>query len=87
MAKQTEVRVIQLPPGEIEPLFIAARDVPKVIVGLSAKTLANWRSQKIGPNFHCVQRSVYYSWAELKEFFSVGLVKTSGNLTQHREAS
>ncbi len=79
-SKNKEIQIIQFPPGEIEPLFIAARDVPKVIIGLSPKTLANWRSQKVGPPFHLVQGSVYYSWPVLKDFFSGGLVQTSGDL-------
>ena len=78
-AKNKEIQIIHFPPGEIEPLFIAARDVPKVIIGVSSKTLANWRSQKVGPPFHLVQGSVYYSWAVLKDFFSGGLVQTSGD--------
>ena len=76
MAKQSKIQVIEFPPGEIEPLFVAARDVPKLIVGVSQKTLANWRYQKVGPSFHLVQGSVYYSWQELKEFFSTGRVET-----------
>ena len=76
MNKNTAIQVIQFPPGEIEPLFVAARDVPKLIVGLSVKTLANWRSAKKGPAYHMVQGSPYYSWQELKEFFSVGRVET-----------
>ena len=76
MVRQSEIRVIQFPPGEIEPLFVAARDVPKLIVGLSGKTLANWRSEKKGPAYHMVQGSPYYSWQELKGFFSTGRVET-----------
>jgi len=72
-----EVRVIQFPEGQPEPLFIAARDVPKVIIGLSAKTLANWRCQKINLPFHMVNGSPYYEWQELKAFFSQGRVETT----------
>jgi len=75
MPKQ-EVKIIRFPPGEIEPLFVAARDVPKVIIGLSAKTLANWRSQKVGPAYQMVNGSPYYRWVELKEYFSTGRVET-----------
>ena len=76
MAKKPEIRVIQFPPGEIEPLFVAARDVPKVIIGVSLKTLANWRCEKKGPCFHMVNGVPYYSWQELKVFFSAGRVET-----------
>ena len=75
MAKQ-EIRVIEFPAGQPEPLFVAARHVPKVIVGVSKSTLANWRSLKVGPPFHLVSGSVYYSWLELKEYFGRGRVET-----------
>ena len=77
MAKKSKIQVIEFPPGEIEPLFIAARSVPSVIVGVSIKTLSNWRSQRLGPNFQIVNGSVYYSWQELKDFFSTGRVETT----------
>jgi len=76
MSKRTPIKVIQFPPGETEPLYVAARDVPKVIVGLSKSTLANWRCSKKGPPFHMVQGTPYYSWQELKNFFSQGRVET-----------
>ena len=86
MAKQ-EIKVIQFPPGEIEPLSVAARAVPKVVIGTTAKTMANWRSLGIGPEYHVIGGSVYYEFKVLKEFFSGGLVKTSGNLNKHMEGS
>ena len=70
------IQVLKIPPGEVEPLFIAARDVPKVIIGVSKSTLANWRCLRRGPAFHVVAGSVYYSWNELKSFFSAGRVET-----------
>ena len=76
MAKQ-EIKVIEFPPGEIEPLFVRASDIGKVIVGLSAKTLANWRCQKVYLPFHMVNGSPYYEWQELKAFFSQGRVETT----------
>ena len=89
MAKQ-EIKVIHFPPGEIVPLFVAARDVPKLIIGLSAKTLSNWRCQKIGPAYHMVNGVPYYEWQELKGYFSTGRVETgrrantqSGNADQY----
>ena len=74
--KQQDVRVIEPPPGEVEPLFVAARNVPKLIIGLSAKTLSNWRSEKKGPAFHMVNGVPYYEWNELKGHFSTGRVET-----------
>lgn len=77
-AKQ-EIKVVEFPPGEIEPLFIAARSVPSVIVGVSIKTLANWRSMRTGPNYHIKNGSVYYGWNDLKEYFSGGKILTHEN--------
>ena len=76
MTRKSTIGIVHFPPGELEPLFIAARDVPKVIVGLSAKTLSNWRCQKIGPAYHMVNGVPYYKWQELKGFFSAGRVET-----------
>lgn len=76
MTRKTKIGVVHFAPGEIEPLFVAAREVPKVIVGISIKTLSNWRCQKRGPPWHMVQGSPYYNWAELKLFFSQGRVET-----------
>ena len=81
MAKQ-EIKVIQFPPGEIEPLFVAARDVPKVILGVSKSTLANWRCLKVGPAFHQINGVPYYNWQELKEYFSAGRVETTNGIIQ-----
>jgi len=69
-------KILNIPPGEVEPLYVAARDVPKVIIGVSKSTLANWRCLRRGPAFHVVAGSVYYSWNELKSFFSAGRVET-----------
>jgi len=85
-AKNKEIRIIQFPPGEIEPLFIAARGMPKVIIGVSPKTWANWRSKKIGPPFHVIGGSVYYEFQVLKEYFSQGRVETLEDPKQQREA-
>ena len=81
MAKNSkqEIRIVEFPPGGIDPLFVAARDVPKLVIGLSSKTLSNWRCQKIGPPYHMVQGTPYYAWNELKRFFSSGRVETLNN--------
>lgn len=68
--------VVEFPPGEIEPLFVAARDVPKVIIGISKSTLGNWRCAKKGPAYHMVNGTPYYNWQELKDYFSTGRVET-----------
>ncbi len=74
-AKQ-EIKVVQFPPGEIEPLFIRASDVGRVIIGLSPKTLSNHRSLGIGVEYHVVAGSVFYEFKVLKEYFSTGRVET-----------
>jgi len=80
--EKKEIRVIQFPPGEIEPLFIRASDVGRVIIGLSPKTLSNHRSLGIGVEYHVVAGSVFYEYKVLKEYFSAGRVETfnGGNL-------
>ena len=81
-SKIKNITVVEFPPGQIEPLFVAARDVPKVIIGVSKSTLSNWRSLRRGPAFTVVQGSVYYPWQELKEFFGGGKVQThNGDMT------
>ncbi len=89
MKKQSpqKIQVIEFPPGELEPLFIKAPDIGKVIIGLSPKSAANWRSLGIGPPYHVIGGSVYYDFKVLKDFFSGGLVQTTGNLVHQREAS
>lgn len=77
MAKQSVIKVIQFPPGETEPLFIAARAAPRMVEGVSLKTFANWRSQKKGPPFNLVDGSPYYPWREFKNHFNRGRVQTS----------
>lgn len=79
MAKRPiELKIVDFPAGEPKPLFVAARHIGKVIVGLSPKTAANWRFQKIGPRYSVVNGSVYYAWADLEDCFSANQVTTSG---------
>ena len=44
-----KAKIIQFGPEEVKPLFVKATDIDRIIVGLSPKTLANWRSQGVGP--------------------------------------
>ncbi len=80
MSKQPEIRVIQFPEGQPEPLFVRASDVSKVVVGLSPKTMANWRAAKIGPEFFVVGGRPYYEMQTLCEFFKQNPVRTTGDL-------
>jgi hypothetical protein len=71
-----DAQIIQFGPEEIKPLFVKATDIDRIIVGLSPKTLANWRSQGVGPKYFLVNGSVYYSFNELTNYFGKVLVET-----------
>ena len=72
-----DARLVQFGSGELKPLFVKAADIGKVIVGLSPKTMANWRSQGIGPRYHLVNGSVYYDFGEIEEYFGKNLIETT----------
>ena len=72
-------QIIQFGPEELQPLFVKATDIDRIVVGLSPKTLANWRSQGVGPKYFLVNGSVYYSYAELEKYFGKHAVETSNN--------
>ena len=57
-------------------LFVAARAIGKVVIGLSSKTLANWRSYGIGPKYYVKNGSVYYRLKDLENFFGENPVET-----------
>ena len=71
-----DARLIKFEPGEIKPLFVKATDIDRVIMGLSPKTLANWRSQGIGPKYFLVNGSVYYAFSEIETYFGENPVET-----------
>jgi hypothetical protein len=71
-----EAQIIQFGPEEIKPLFVKATDIDRIIVGLSPKTLANWRSQGVGPKYFLANGSVYYSFSELTNYFTKNPVET-----------
>jgi hypothetical protein len=68
--------LIKFEPGEIKPLFVKATDIDRVIMGLSPKTLANWRSQGVGPKYFLVNGSVYYAFSEIETYFGKNPVRT-----------
>ena len=74
-----DVMLIQFSPDKPKPLFVKAADIDRIIIGLSPKTLANWRSQGIGPRYNLVGGSVYYPLIELERFFGQNPVKTFNN--------
>jgi hypothetical protein len=71
-----DIRIVQFSPGEFKPLYVKASDIGKVVVGLSAKTLANWRSQGVGPAYNIINGQIYYQFSILEKFFNQNLVKT-----------
>lgn len=64
-----KIHVLEFPKGEFQPLYVAARSIEKVIIGISCQTRANWRSLKIGPRYYKVNGSVYYKISELDEYY------------------
>jgi len=71
-----DAKIIQLGPEEIKPLFVKATDIDRIIVGLSPKTLANWRSQGVGPKYFIANGSIYYSLTELESYFGMHPIET-----------
>ena len=71
------VQIIQFGLEELKPLFVKATDIDRIVVGLSPKTLANWRSQGVGPKYFLVNGSVYYSFSELTNYFTKNPVETT----------
>ena len=57
-------------------LFVAARAIETVVIGLSPKTLANWRSYGRGPKYYLKNGSVYYKLEDLENFFGENPVET-----------
>ena len=76
--KSLEIHVVKFP--DLQPLFVRASDIGKVVIGLSPKTAANWRSEKIGPEFFMVGGKAYYEYSTLQKFFSQNPVQTTGDL-------
>jgi hypothetical protein len=71
-----DTQLIQFGPEETKPLLVKATDIDRVVVGLSPKTLANWRSQGVGPKYFVVNGSIYYSFRELTNYFTKNPVET-----------
>jgi hypothetical protein len=74
--KRQAIKLRVVGPGEPTPLFVTARAIGKVVIGLSPKTLANWRSYGIGPKYFMKNGSVYYGFEDLRSFFGENPVET-----------
>jgi hypothetical protein len=73
---RNEVRIVDF--SETIPLFITASAIGKAILGLSPKTLANWRSYGRGPKYYLKNGSVYYKFEDLEKFFGENPVEAGG---------
>lgn len=69
-------KLAEILPQAVLPIAVKASDIDKVIVGLSPKTAANWRSQGIGPGYVVQNGQVYYPYEPLKDYFCNGTIKT-----------
>ena len=78
-------QVVEFPPGEDIVLFVAAKDIGRVVIGLTTSTAANWRSLGIGPEYHLIGGRAYYEYAVLKEFFGRNKVITTGDLERQKQ--
>jgi hypothetical protein len=64
----------------LKSIFVRSSKIDQVIIGLSPKTAANWRSQKIGPVYYVSDTGgIFYCIDDLKEYFSRNPIQTSGN--------
>ncbi len=75
-SKPDKIHVIEMPDGEFQPLYVAARHIEKVIIGIAGQTWANWRCLKIGPRYYKVNGAVYYKISELEEYFGRNPIQT-----------
>ena len=57
-------------------LVVGDRAIDTVVIGLSPKTLANWRSYGRGPKYYLKNGSVYYKLEDLENFFGENPVET-----------
>ena len=61
-------------------IFVRSSKIDQVIIGLSPKTAANWRSQKIGPGYYVSDTGgIFYRIDDLVEYFSKNPILTTGN--------
>jgi len=56
-------------------MFLKAKEVEE-FYGLNARTLANWRHQRVGPKYHKVGGAIRYKVEDLNEFMERGRIKT-----------
>ena len=72
-------RIVDLSNSEMKPMFVAASKIEKIVVGISKKTWANWRSIGKGPRFYVYQGSVYYRLSDIEVALGQNPVETFSN--------
>jgi hypothetical protein len=75
----TKARIVDLSNSEIKPMFVASSQIEKIVVGISKKTWANWRSMGKGPRFYIYQGRVYYRLSDIEEAIGQHPVETFSN--------
>ncbi len=78
-------KILAIDPNAPSALFVAAREIETVVIGLSPKTLANWRSYGRGPKYYLKNGSVYYRLKDLDDFFGQNPVETDEEKVKNME--
>ena len=71
-----DAQIVRFEPGEFRSLFVAAKDIGKVVIGYSSKTAANDRSAKRGCRYYMVGGRPYYKLEDLENYFGGNPVET-----------
>jgi len=67
----TDIRLVENL-SEPEPLLVAEKAMPKIVVGTTAKTWSNWFHAGIGPRPYILHGRRYYRYREILKFFKSG---------------
>ena len=73
------VRVANFAKGEFRPLFVASRDIGRVVIGLTAKTMANLRARRAGPPYSIVGNRPYYRLSDIEDWITRNQIQTSND--------
>ena len=72
-------KIINFSDKETKPMFVSAAQIHKLVLGVSAKTWANWRTQKIGPKYYVFNGRVYYRVSDIEDVLTQYPVQTFSN--------
>ncbi len=67
----------------MSPIIVAGKDIEKIVIGYSAKTAANDRSRKVGPNYFLRGGRPYYLVEDLVDHFTENPIKTFNEKRGH----